>query len=45
MLKVWYEQRIEEETAKNLKLRLLHESLTQIKLQQKQHEMNVATDT
>jgi ABC-type bacteriocin/lantibiotic exporter with double-glycine peptidase domain len=32
VLKRWYEQRIEEETERNRKLRELHDSLTRIKV-------------
>jgi hypothetical protein len=32
VVKRWYEQRIEEETTKNTKLRELHENLTKLKL-------------
>lgn len=31
VLKIWYEQRIKEETERNQRLKTLHESLTQIK--------------
>lgn len=45
ILKVWYEQRIQEETAKNLRLRQLHDDLTRKKIEQQHSEMNVAMDT
>jgi len=32
VVKRWYQQRIDEETNKNLKLKELHESLTKLKL-------------
>ncbi len=32
VLKKWYEQRIQEETERNRKLRELHDNLTQIKI-------------
>jgi hypothetical protein len=32
VLKKWYEQRIEEETERNRKLRELHDNLTRIKI-------------
>jgi len=32
VIKLWYEQRIDEETFKNRKLRLLHDELTKLKL-------------
>lgn len=42
---MWYEQRIREETAKNLKLRQLHEDLTRKKIEQQHSEMNATIDT
>jgi len=45
VLKSWYEQRIEEETNRNRKLRELHDNLTAIKLEQKHHAMNATMDT
>lgn len=41
VMKTWYEKRIQEETAKNVKLQELHDSLIQIRdLQVRQAEMN-----
>mmetsp|Transcript_32065 Transcript_32065/g.23696 ORF Transcript_32065/g.23696 Transcript_32065/m.23696 type:complete len:175 (+) Transcript_32065:503-1027(+) len=39
VLKKWYEQRIEEETQRNLKLRELHANLTKMKLMKEQEKM------
>jgi ABC-type bacteriocin/lantibiotic exporter with double-glycine peptidase domain len=39
VLKKWYEQRIEEETEKNRKLRQLHDNLTRIKVLKEEEAM------
>jgi len=41
---MWYEQRIREETEKNLKLRHLHEELTRKKIEQSHSQMNATLD-
>ena len=43
-MKVWYEQRIQEETDRNRKLRELHENLTAIRLLQHTQAMNATAD-
>ena len=39
VLKRWYEQRIEEETERNRKLRELHENLTRMKILREEEQM------
>lgn len=39
VLKKWYEQRIEEETERNRKLRELHDNLTRIKVMKEEEAM------
>ena len=39
VLKKWYEQRIEEETERNKKLRQLHDNLTRIKVMKEEEAM------
>jgi len=45
VIKNWYEQRIHEETSKNLKLRELHDKLTQMKLLKQQQELGGSQET
>lgn len=42
VLKKWYEQRIQEETERNRKLRELHDNLTKIKIMREEETMNHA---
>lgn len=39
VLKKWYEQRIQEETEKNKKLREMHENLTRMKIMREEEAM------
>ena len=39
VLKKWYEQRIQEETDRNKKLRELHDNLTKIKIMKEEETM------
>lgn len=46
VLKKWYEQRIQEETDRNQKLRELHDNLTRIKIMREEEAMkSVPTET
>lgn len=44
VVRKWYEQRIQEETEKNTKLKELHENLTKIKIEQQTKMMNATIE-